>query len=173
MRTDIRDRSTNRGRSMQRSTDRILTTHPGRLPDPDNRDEVIDARNAGDQARFDAGIKVGAAQMFAKQREAGIDIMSDGEFWKERDGIYYNSRVSGIESVPLKPGEPVSTVIQQRERRMPEFRQIWEIWDQVGNTPRPGVVNVRPTDRYVMAGPVKSKGPEAINHEIAVVKEAL
>ncbi|HEX5368363.1 MAG TPA: hypothetical protein VFY10_03010 [Dehalococcoidia bacterium] len=65
---------------MKRSSDRILTTHPGKLPDPANRDEVMQARAAGDQARFDELVQQGVQWAFAKQREAGVDIMSDGEF---------------------------------------------------------------------------------------------
>src|SRR5438552_6408357 len=39
---------------MKRSSDRILTTHPGRLPNPDNQDEIVQARNGDDQEKFDA-----------------------------------------------------------------------------------------------------------------------
>src|SRR5262245_6106674 len=132
------------GNAMRRSTDRILTTHPGRLPDPPNRDAVMAARAAGDQATFDKLVREGVALMLQKQRAVGVDVMTDGEFWKARDGKYYNVRVSGIEAFPLKPGEPVSTVATHRERTMPEFAEMWAYWDQVGNAPRPGVVNPRP-----------------------------
>jgi 5-methyltetrahydropteroyltriglutamate--homocysteine methyltransferase len=158
---------------MRRSTDRILTTHPGRLPDPPNRDAVMAARAAGDQATFDALVREGATQIIQKQRSLGVDVMSDGEFWKARDFIYYSTRVSGIEALPLKPGEPVSTVITQRERSMPEFADVWSMWDQVGNAPRPGVVNPRPTEKYVMTGPVQAKDPAPIRHEVELIKSIL
>ena len=38
---------------MKRSTDRILTTHAGRLPNPSNMDAIRQARADGDQARAD------------------------------------------------------------------------------------------------------------------------
>ena len=38
---------------MKRSNNRILTTHPGRLPNPDNYTEIMDARRSGDQRKFD------------------------------------------------------------------------------------------------------------------------
>ena len=142
---------------MRRSSDRIITTHPGRLPDPPDRDAVMAARAAGDQSTFDALVREGVKATLQKQRSLGVDVMSDGEFWKARDGKYYSARVTGIEAVPLKPGEPVSTVITQRERSMPEFAEVWSLWDQVGNAPRPGVVNPRPTERYVMMGPVRTQ----------------
>ena len=158
---------------MRRSSDRIITTHPGRLPDPPNRDAVMAARAAGDQATFDNLVREGVKTTLQKQRSLGVDVMSDGEFWKARDGKYYSTRVTGIEAVPLKPGQPVSTVITQRERSMPEFAEVWSLWDQVGNAPRPGVVNPRPTERYVMTGPVKAKDPAAIKHEIELIKSIL
>ena len=72
---------------MKRSTDRLLTTHPGRLPDPTVRDAVMDARLKGDRATFEALTKQGIGEMFALQRAAGVDVMSDGEFWKARDDL--------------------------------------------------------------------------------------
>ena len=61
---------------MKRSSDRILTTHPGKLPDPANRDDVMQARGAGNQARFDELVKQGAQWAFAKQREASASTSS-------------------------------------------------------------------------------------------------
>ena len=56
---------------------------------------------------------------------------------------------------------------------MPEFAEVWSLWDQVGNAPRPGVVNPRPTERYVMSGPVKAKDPAPIRQEIELIKSIL
>src|SRR5581483_10980616 len=81
-------------------------------------------------------------------------------------------RATGIESRPLKPGEPVSTVFTQRERAMPEFAEMWSIWDQVGNAPRPGIVNPPQTERYFMAGEVKGKPVDEFARDIGVIKAA-
>jgi 5-methyltetrahydropteroyltriglutamate--homocysteine methyltransferase len=158
---------------MKRSTDRLITTHPGRLPNPSVGDETIAARNSGDRARFDALVKQGALEMFAKQRSVGVDVMSDGEFWKARDARYYDERVTGITSRPLREGETVSTVQQQRERQSAEFGTMWRIWEQVGNAPLPGVVNSRGDVRYVMSGEVKAKEPVEFKKDIEVIKGAL
>ena len=54
---------------MKRSTERILTTHPGRLPNPDNYAEIMQARRSGDRQRFD-DLTTGAIQdMLRRQRE--------------------------------------------------------------------------------------------------------
>jgi 5-methyltetrahydropteroyltriglutamate--homocysteine methyltransferase len=160
---------------MKRSDHRILTTHPGRLPNPDDQEEVLRARSSGDEKRLDALMKTGIAEMVSRQKDAGIDIMSDGEFWKGRDLRFYASRAEGIEARPLKAGEVTTTVGLQREREG-EFADFWAVYDQMGNTPRPGAVN-QPAwmvgDKYVISGPVKGRGPAAINHEIEVVKAGI
>ncbi len=46
---------------MQRSTQRIVTTHAGRLPNPDNIAAIQHARTTGDQATFDQLVKAGGA----------------------------------------------------------------------------------------------------------------
>jgi 5-methyltetrahydropteroyltriglutamate--homocysteine methyltransferase len=158
---------------MRRSTDRILTTHPGRLPDPPNRDDVVQARSSGDQQRFDRLVREGVAWAIGKQREAGVDIMSDGEFWKGRDQLYYGSRATGIEAKPLRPGEWPSILGDARERVSPEFSDFYAAYDKIGNTPRPGVVNPPASEKSVMTGPVKALPPDRINHEIGVIKASL
>ena len=95
---------------MQRSTDRILTTHPGRLPNPDNYAEVMQARRGGDQQRFDELVSAGIQDMIRRQREIGIDILSDGEFWKVRDQRWYDDRCSGVTVRPLNPAKRASTI---------------------------------------------------------------
>ncbi len=161
---------------MQHSTERILTTHPGRLPNPANFAAVQQARSDGNQEKFDAEVKAGVAEMIRKQKEIGIDVMSDGEFWKGRDQKYYDSRASGFQIRPLREGEPPSVLVHQRERRMPEFREFWQIYDRVGNTPMPGV-EIRgmglQTMRTDVVEEVIPRPPDTIEHEIAVVKEAI
>src|SRR5438874_13306217 len=141
---------------MQRSDRKILTTHPGRLPNPENYAEVHAARAAGDQAKFREQGLAGIREMVAKQKEIGIDILSDGEFWKARDQKYYDSRVTGIKARPLQPGEVSGMTGLLRERVMPEFQSFYSVYDRVGNTPMPGVINPAADQRYVIAGDVKA-----------------
>jgi len=161
---------------MRRSGERILTTHPGRLPNPDNQDDVIRARDEGDGRKLDELIRAGVSAMVRRQRELGIDIMSDGEFWKFRDQKYYGSRATGIETRPVKPGEPATILIHQQERRTPEFRRFWEIYDRVGNTPLPGVeiqgLGLQ-RRRSAIVQPLTPLPPDAIRHEIAIVKAGI
>src|SRR5437879_4749756 len=158
---------------MKRSTERILTTHAGRLPNPDNIAAIQQARTDGAQATFDRLVQAGVADRVRKQMEFRNDIHSDGEFWKARDEHYYNSRVTGVAMQPLQSGEGPSILVHQQERHMPEFREFYEIYDQIGNIPRPGVVNPQPTHKAVITGPMTYKGPDAIKQEIEVVKAGI
>ncbi len=60
---------------MKRSTDRILTTHAGSLPRPDDLTrmmwDLIDEKPV-DRAKLGARIKEAVAEVVRKQREAGI-----------------------------------------------------------------------------------------------------
>jgi 5-methyltetrahydropteroyltriglutamate--homocysteine methyltransferase len=91
---------------MKRSTERILTTHAGRLLNPDNIVAIQQARAEGDQVAFDRLMQAGVADRVRKQIELRNDIHGDGEFWKARDAHYYNSRVTGVEMRPLQRGPP-------------------------------------------------------------------
>jgi 5-methyltetrahydropteroyltriglutamate--homocysteine methyltransferase len=85
---------------MTASEDRIRTTHAGSLPRPDDLVEMIWARMDGedvDQGTLDARIDSGVAEVVRKQREAGIDIVSDGELSKTGFSTYVGDRFSGFE----------------------------------------------------------------------------
>jgi 5-methyltetrahydropteroyltriglutamate--homocysteine methyltransferase len=79
--------------------DRILTTHAGSLPRPDELADTIWARQDGeevDDAQLQSLIESAVDQVIAKQREAGIDLISDGEMSKTGFSTYVNDRFSGF-----------------------------------------------------------------------------
>jgi len=94
---------------MRRSTDRILTTHAGRLPNPTNMAEVQKAKASGDQAKIDETVTAGILEAFARQKELKNDIHSDGEFWKGRDEAYYAGRTTGVGVRPSGQRSPTGT----------------------------------------------------------------
>ena len=80
--------------------DRILTTHAGSLPRPDDLADMIWAGMDGqevDEAALEARIDSGVGEVISKQREAGIDIVSDGELSKTGFSTYVNDRFSGFD----------------------------------------------------------------------------
>jgi 5-methyltetrahydropteroyltriglutamate--homocysteine methyltransferase len=85
---------------MTASQGRILTTHAGSLPRPADLAELIWARMDGqevDDSALDDRIASAVAQVVRKQRDAGIDLVSDGEMSKTGFSTYVGDRFSGFE----------------------------------------------------------------------------
>src|SRR6266568_505203 len=94
--------------AMQRSTDRILTTHTGSLIRTREIIEGMKARSLDqpyDQAQLANDIRKGIGEVVRKQVEIGIDVPSDGEFARSGFKAYMNERLSGLEPRGLEPGE--------------------------------------------------------------------
>ncbi|HEX3885543.1 MAG TPA: cobalamin-independent methionine synthase II family protein [Stellaceae bacterium] len=91
---------------MQHSTDRFLTTHTGSLPRPDDLVRTMFAKEEGvpvDPAALAARIREAVAEVVGLQRNAGIDIVNDGELSKPSYATYIKDRLDGFggESHPL------------------------------------------------------------------------
>jgi 5-methyltetrahydropteroyltriglutamate--homocysteine methyltransferase len=93
---------------MKRSSDRILTTHVGSLIRPPALQELLRAKQAGkpfDAQAYDECLSRSVADVVRRQAEAGIDVISDGEFGKSISwSQYVLERLSGFERRPVKPG---------------------------------------------------------------------
>lgn len=82
-----------------RSTDRFLTTHTGSLPRPDALVKSMFASEEGVPVAADAlaaQIREAVAGIAAKQIEAGIDIVNDGEMSKPSYATYVKDRLAGF-----------------------------------------------------------------------------
>ena len=67
---------------MKRSTERILTTHAGALPQPADLKQMHTAQINGqsvDQGTFAKRVHEAVAQVVKKQLDCGLDIINDGE----------------------------------------------------------------------------------------------
>ena len=79
---------------------RILTTHVGSLPRPQDVVDVVFAQDRGDDvdpAAFDRVVGEAVRDRVAKQVEAGVDLVSDGEMSKIGYATYIRHRLSGFE----------------------------------------------------------------------------
>src|SRR6202035_5190970 len=88
-----------RSAPMQRSTDRILTTHTGSLPRPDDLIRTMFAKEEGvpvDPAALAAHIRSAVAEVVRRQAHAGLDVISDGEFSKPSYATYVKDRLTGF-----------------------------------------------------------------------------
>ena len=96
---------------MQRSTDRIRTTHVGSLARPPALLDLMRAAAAGkpaDPAERAEAERLAVADVVARQRAAGLDVISDGEQSKPGFFAYIGERLSGFEPRPGRDPWPGS-----------------------------------------------------------------
>ena len=84
---------------MQRSVDRILTTHTGSLPRPQHLVQLLLARETGEsvdpEAMADA-TRSAVAEVVQRQVAAGVDVVNDGEQGKPGYSTYVKERLTGF-----------------------------------------------------------------------------
>ncbi len=150
---------------MKRSTDRILTTHVGSLVRPPGVVEIMRAKESGqayDQEALASRVRISVKEVVQKQVEAGVDILSDGEYGKPSFSGYVNERLSGFERRPRDPQE--SPLLNWgRDRQL--FREFYEEYDRAT-----GSASGYPV---VCTGPIAYQGQRAVQSDIAHFKAAL
>lgn len=85
---------------MKTSVDRILTTHVGSLPRPKEVLALLFAQDKGeayDAEQFEDTMRRGVGQAVQRQRQAGLDILNDGETAKISYATYIKHRLNGFE----------------------------------------------------------------------------
>jgi 5-methyltetrahydropteroyltriglutamate--homocysteine methyltransferase len=140
---------------MNRSTERILTTHAGSLPRPRQILDLVEGRDQREvQATLAAARLIGDAVKDAvhQQVHAGIDVPSDGEMGRVGFSAYATERLTGFDG-PLRPMQP------QAERALfPEFYA--EMAPPVLEFP-------------TCNGPLTWRGPSFIQRDIATLRAAV
>lgn len=150
---------------LQHSTDRILTTHVGSLPRPHDLLDVMKTRVAGmphDRAAYDVRITRAVADCVHKQAESGIDIVTDGEQSKPGFFTYVRERLEGFEARP----ELKKSIFPAEEAAFPEYYEQYFKEAMMGGA-------IAPIVPLVCTAPVKYRGREALQKDIANLKSAL
>jgi 5-methyltetrahydropteroyltriglutamate--homocysteine methyltransferase len=167
---------------MKRSDRRILTSHAGSLPRPDDLIELNRTRGSGeatDEQRFHASLRGAVADVVRRQKELGIDIPGDGEYGKSMGhrvnyGAWWSysfQRLSGLElaadakeyDLPARrhaPGEIALTSMADRRDRV-RFREAYS--DPEGGVYMGPIIMKRPE----CVGPVTYTGQAAIAADVA------
>ncbi len=143
---------------MKRSTDRILTTHVGSLPRPQEVVDLLFAQDRGDkvdQAKFDETMTRQVADIVKTQAENGVDIASDGEMSKISYATYIRHRLTGFEGDSARP-------TPQDLDDYPEYRDRLVKAGHSATYKRP-----------VCRGPIKVKDLSALEKDIANMKAAM
>jgi 5-methyltetrahydropteroyltriglutamate--homocysteine methyltransferase len=151
---------------MKRSTDRILTTHAGRLDGPLELREMTASMQAGrpvDPQALLSSVRGGIVDIVRKQAEAGIDVVSDGELGKIGFGgiAYYGRRLSGLSTRKLKPGEAPFMALGTNERL--EFAEFYKDLAFMPAVP----------ERAICSGPIAYIGREEVKRDLEFLKAAL
>jgi 5-methyltetrahydropteroyltriglutamate--homocysteine methyltransferase len=134
---------------------RILTTHTGSLPRPKDLFDIMVARDRGqpvDEAALTQRIASATAEVVKRQVEAGIDVVSDGEYSKTSYTAYVKDRLTGFDGEPLQTSRATLDQIE-----FPDFSR--ELGNQV-HTPS-------------CNGPVSLKDSSAVRRDIANLQAAL
>ena len=174
---------------MKRSSRRILTSHAGSLPRPDDLIELNRARQAGestDEAGYQQRLGAAVEDVVRRQTVAGIDVPGDGEYGKAMGqrvnyGAWWSysfQRLGGLElgteiyKAPAQRSEPgqvrLTSFADRRDRQL--FATAYADPDSGCSTVRPGSGGMR---LPVCRGPLTYTGHDAIRADIAHFKAAL
>ena len=151
---------------------RIMTTHVGSLIRPPQLMDMlhkIENKEPVDRGTFDKTLSEAVGEIVRQQAEAGVDVVSDGEFGKGRNWAFYiHARLSGMHTRPLTPEEakdPLAAVGGGRDREaFPEYYA--EADKATGLAGRLG-------NRFVCNGPIKYVGHDELNRDINNLKAAV
>jgi 5-methyltetrahydropteroyltriglutamate--homocysteine methyltransferase len=106
---------------MQRSSDRILTTHTGSLPRPRELVRLYSTRATGNAVDEQEIARVGreaVRAIVANQCAAGIDVGNNGEQQRDSFFLYLKGRLSGLGGSWERPS-------RADVERYPEFKRMW------------------------------------------------
>ncbi len=138
---------------MQRSTDRILTTHTGSLPRPDDLVQLMYAKEEGkrvDAALLATQVTDSVKAVVERQLKVGVDVISDGEMSKPSYATYVADRLTGFAGKSSLP--KLSDIL--------EFPNVASAYFN-----DPGVVRLN-QNRPACSGEVRSKGQDEFRADI-------
>src|SRR3569833_2661550 len=151
---------------MKHSTNRILTTHVGSLIRPADLQDFLRARQSGkpyDEPGFQACLTRSVAEVVARQGQAGIDVVSDGEFGKSISWAQYAlTRLSGFTRRPIK--DEAANLFKRGADRT-KFNEFYAELD--------AKEAVSTTMEAACTGPIAYVGNDELTRDIANFKAAL
>ena len=170
---------------MQRSTDRILTTHVGSLVRPMSIRDIMTARDHGqpyDETTYDRILRDEVANVVRQQAEVGVDVVSDGEYGKAGWIRYVAERLGGFVHREARPGDfdASPTRVISEAQKFAEFYAAYHPiqyydWLPPGQSKTP----LKPDPAAAKAlvwecvGPINYKGQDAVTRDIKNFKAAL
>jgi 5-methyltetrahydropteroyltriglutamate--homocysteine methyltransferase len=150
--------------TLQQNSGRVQTTHIGSLPRPHHLLDQLKAKFAGqpfDDKAFEAELRQAVIDVVKKQKDCGIDIVTDGEFSKPGFFTYIQERLAGYEARPNQK----MLIFQKEVAAFPDYYAEYFKQAMMGGT----IVPITP---IVCTGPVKYRGEAPLARDIANVKAA-
>jgi 5-methyltetrahydropteroyltriglutamate--homocysteine methyltransferase len=168
-------------------SNRVLTSHAGSLPRPDDLRELNQKRMEGesvDEQAYGQKLAEATAEVVARQREVGVDLVNDGEYGHAMGHLYdYGSwwtyifqRLGGLELVQARVLEVPQPKPKPGEIGLATFaeRRDWNLFAEAYGDPSSGAALPTPPEIAPMCrGPITYTGQEAIQRDIANFKAAL
>jgi 5-methyltetrahydropteroyltriglutamate--homocysteine methyltransferase len=150
---------------MKRSSNRILTTHVGSLIRPQFLQDFLRSKQAGkpyNEAAYQKCLTASVADVVRDQAQAGIDIVSDGEFGKSISWAQYAlERLSGFERRSIKQdANPF--------KRGADRTKFAEFYAELDSKEA-----VATTTEAICVGPIKYTGQAELQRDIDNFKAAL
>jgi 5-methyltetrahydropteroyltriglutamate--homocysteine methyltransferase len=150
---------------MKTSSDRILTTHVGSLPRPDDLFEMMLSKMDGnpvDEKAYADRVRAAVQDCVRQQVDAGLDVVNDGEMGKPSFITYAAARLDGLER---REGVRPSPFANTRETAdFPEYYQS-AVAEQVSARRRRALM--------ICAGPIRYKGQAQLKFDLDALKAAL
>jgi 5-methyltetrahydropteroyltriglutamate--homocysteine methyltransferase len=137
---------------------RILTTLVGSLPRPEAVVQQLFAQDSGlnyNEAAFDSLMQTEVAAVVARQKESGVDVVSDGEMSKISYATYIRHRLTGFEIGEMPRAVP---------KDLDDFPDFKERLAKLGATPK--------YHRPICTGPIAVKDLSGLHKDIANLKAA-
>ena len=154
---------------MRRSTERILSTHVGSLIRPAPLLPFIRAKQGGqayDRQGYAACLASSVKEVVQKQKTAGIDVPSDGEFGKAISWSQYAlERLAGFERRPVKQVTPGARGADRKR-----FAEFYAELDAADGPPATALGSV---GEAVCVAPIRYTGQAELQQDIDHFKAAL
>jgi 5-methyltetrahydropteroyltriglutamate--homocysteine methyltransferase len=170
--------------------DRILTSHAGSLPRPEDLVALNGRRASGeftDDAGYEARLRAAVAEVVARQRETGVDLVNDGEYGHSMGQRYdYGSwwtyvfqRLGGVELSRQTVADISQSKAKPGEISLATFgeRRDWQAFTDAYSDPTAGVAVPQRGGQAALApvcrGPITYTGHADVQRDIADMKAAM
>jgi len=156
---------------VNRSVQRILTTHCGSLPRPRDLLVPLHAKDSGDpydRAALAARVRSSVSEVVGRQVELGIDVVNDGEHSKASFATYARARIGGLERTDREKSHRANV-----SRDALAFPAVYEEMKVMFGARSAAIGRPRGMNELVCTGPITYIGHDEVRADIDNLRQAL